>query len=61
VGQMMGQICFRGRCDSDCFEPIYVGLVDNDAAARVIALFEQRGQLDRLQDIDVDAARSCHD
>ena len=57
----MGQICVRGRCNSDGFEPIYVGLVDNDAAARVIALFDQRGQLDRLQDIDVDAARACLD
>jgi hypothetical protein len=33
--------------------------VDADAAARVIALFEGRGQLDRLQHADAGAARAC--
>jgi len=33
--------------------------VDSDAAARVIALFEGRGQLDALEHADTSAARAC--
>jgi HEPN domain-containing protein len=35
--------------------------VDTDAAYRVIALFEGRGQLDRLELADAKAARACLD
>jgi uncharacterized protein (UPF0332 family) len=35
--------------------------VDADAAGRVIALFEGRGQLDRLERADAMAARACLD
>lgn len=35
--------------------------MDSDAAARVIALFEGRGQLDRLEQVDAKAARACLD
>lgn len=33
--------------------------MDTDAAARVIALFEGRGQLDRLDHVDAGATRAC--
>ncbi|GAC1529735.1 MAG: hypothetical protein NVS3B12_03410 [Acidimicrobiales bacterium] len=33
--------------------------MDAEAAARVIALFERRGQLDRLEDADTAAAAAC--
>ena len=35
--------------------------MDTDAAARVIALFEGRGQLDKLEHVDAKAARACLD
>lgn len=35
--------------------------MDTDAAARVIALFEGGGQLDRLEHADAKAARACLD
>lgn len=35
--------------------------MDTDAATRVIALFEGRGQLDRLEHADAKAARACLD
>lgn len=35
--------------------------MDTDAAARVIALFEDRGQLDRLVHVEAVAARACLD
>jgi HEPN domain-containing protein len=38
-----------------------VGAVDTDAAARAIALFEGRGQLDRLEHADATAANACLD
>lgn len=38
-----------------------VGVVDPDAAARVIALFEGRGELDRLEHADAKAASACLD
>ncbi len=37
----------------------YVEHMDANAAARVVALFEGRGQLDRLEDVDAGAPRAC--
>ena len=33
--------------------------MDADAAARVVALFEERGQLDRIDHVDAGATRAC--
>lgn len=36
-------------------------VVDDEGAARAIALFESRGQLDRLEHVDATAAQACLD